>query len=87
MTKSSVTRSFSEPHIGLECECGWSGTDDDIDDWIVEADRDRVVRCCPGCGEPVPEWGVLEPIDAAAKIARGSLKRALAESDYDVDTE
>jgi len=82
---ASVTRSFSEPNIGLHCECGWSGTDDDITDWSVEVEQDRVVRQCPNCEQTVPQWGVLEPIRGACKIARGPLKRALVEAGYEFD--
>lgn len=85
MTDASWERSFSEPHVKLQCRCGWSGHDNEIDDWAVESERDRVVRRCPDCGDPVPEWGVLKPIEGAAKIARGPLKTALVESDHDVD--
>ena len=82
MPDPSWKRSFSEPHVQLECHCGWTGHDDDIDDWAVEPERDRVVRRCPECGDSVPEWGVLQPIEGAAKIARGSLETALAEADH-----
>lgn len=81
MTAPSWDRSFSDPHVELECECGWTGHDDDIEDWAVESERDRVVRRCPGCGDRVPEWGVLPSIEGAAKIARGSLREALVEAE------
>lgn len=80
-------RSFSEPNVKLQCRCGWTGHDNDIEDWAVETERDRVVRRCPDCGSSVPEWGVLQPIAGAEKIARGPLKTALVESDYSIDTE
>ena len=80
MTDPSWERSFSEPHVELECRCGWTGYDDGIEDWAVEQERDRVVRCCPDCGEPVPEWGVIRPIEGAAQIAAGPLEAALRES-------
>lgn len=81
MPDPSWKRSFSEPHVQLECQCGWTGHDDDIEDWAVETERDRVVRRCPSCRDRVPEWGVLQPIDGAAKIAQGSLKTALVKAD------
>lgn len=77
MTSARVRRSFSDPHIRLFCPCGWEGNDDDIKNWHVEHKRDRVVRVCPGCGEPVPEWGALQPIEGAEKIARGSLLESI----------
>lgn len=82
MADASVTRSLGEPHVGLQCDCGWSGTDDDIQDWAIQTERDRVVRRCPDCERAVPEWGALSPIDGVARIARGSLKRSLVESEY-----
>ncbi len=82
MEDPSVERSFSEPNIHLQCRCGWDGHDDEIEDWDVQEDRDRVVRCCPACGEPSPEWGVLRPIDAAARIARGPLRTSLDDAGY-----
>jgi hypothetical protein len=75
-----VIRSFETPHIGLRCDCGWEGTDDDIVDWDVQRERDRVVRVCPDCGTPVPEWGALPSVDGAATVARGPLREALAEA-------
>lgn len=87
MPEPSWERSFSEPHVRLRCECGWTGYDDDVDDWAVQVERDRVVRRCPDCGSPVPEWGALGPIDAAARIARGPLKTALVEADLDLDVD
>lgn len=87
MAEPTVERSFSEPHLALDCTCGWTGHDDDIEDWEVDQERDRVVRQCPACDRPVPEWGALEPIEAAAKIARGPLAEAIAESEYDAETE
>ncbi|MFC6731798.1 MULTISPECIES: hypothetical protein [unclassified Haladaptatus] len=81
MTEPRWERSFSEPHAKLDCRCGWTGHDDAIVDWNIEPARDRVVRRCPDCGEAVPEWGTLQPIEGVAKIARGELRAALAESD------
>jgi hypothetical protein len=87
MPAPSWERSFSEPYVRLQCECGWTGYDDDVDGWAVQPARDRVVRRCPDCGTPVPEWGALRPIDGAARIARGPLRTALAESEYDADVD
>lgn len=80
MTEPRIDPSDDRPNIGLECTCGWVGVDDEIEDWDVQPERDRVVRVCPSCGEPVPEWGCLEPIDGVARIARGSLAEALADA-------
>ena len=55
MSIPRVERSFDEPHIRLTCRCGWQGYDDDVTDWDVQVERDRVVRCCPSCGDPAPE--------------------------------
>jgi len=77
MVQPSVERSFSEPHVKLTCQCGWTGHDDDIEDWAIETDRDRVVRKCPACSEPVPEWGALRTIDGVTQLARGSLRESL----------
>lgn len=80
MSDTDIDRSFTEPKIQLECTCGWRGPDDAIEDWAVERDRDRVVRRCPDCGEPVPEWGAFPSIDGAAMLARGSLRAALVDA-------
>lgn len=77
MAEPNWERSFSEPNVQLTCHCGWTGHDDDVEDWAVETGRDRVVRRCPDCGDAVPEWGALRPIDGAARIARGPLRDAL----------
>ncbi|WP_247004522.1 hypothetical protein [Halosolutus gelatinilyticus] len=82
MSEPSVARSLDHPNVQLQCRCSWSGLDADITDWDVQPKRDRVVRKCPDCGEPVPEWGTLRPIDGASRIARGSLADALAEAGY-----
>jgi|GEM_PF-2040395 len=82
MPDPSVDRSFSEPHTLLQCRCGWTGHDDDVRRWDVQRDSDRVVRVCPDCGEPVPEWGTIRPIEAAAGIARGPLADSLREAGY-----
>jgi hypothetical protein len=76
-----VERSFNHPNIALRCDCGWEGVDADIESWDIQRERDRVVRRCPDCGSPVPEWGTLQPIDGAAQIARGPLQEALHETD------
>ena len=78
--KPRVDRSFDHPNVELTCRCGWVGVDADVDTWAVEFERDRVVRRCPDCGESVPEWGALGPIDGAARIARGSLRRSLVDA-------
>lgn len=80
MANAGIDRSFSEPNIYLECTCGWRGPDDAIEEWAVERDRDRVVRRCPDCGEPVPEWGTFPSIDGAASLAHGSLRSALVDA-------
>ena len=59
---------------GFTCDCGWSGTETGIEQWDVQRTRDRVIRCCPGCGEAVPEWGTFRPIDGLARIAKGALR-------------
>lgn len=82
MTEPTLDRSFSEPNLHLQCACGWSGHDDDIETWDVQKDRDRTVRCCPECGDPVPEWGALGPIEGAAQIARGPLRSSLVAAGY-----
>jgi len=76
-----VSRSWEEPYLELSCDCGWSGTDADINDWDIQKESDRAVRVCPGCENPVPEWGALRPLDGAAQIAKGSLEEALIEAD------
>lgn len=81
MSDAGIDRNFSEPKIHLECSCGWRGPDDAVEDWIIEHDRDRVVRRCPDCGESVPEWGTFPSIDGAAALARGSLRSALVDAD------
>lgn len=83
MAEPRVDRSFNEPHTRLECRCGWEGHDDDVEDWDVQRERDRVVRRCPSCGKSVPEWGALRPIDGAIHIARGPLREALVDAGYD----
>jgi hypothetical protein len=82
MAERQIERSFSEPNLRLTCDCGWGGHDDDIESWEVESERDRVVRVCPACSEPVPEWGALGPIEGAARTARGSLRAALTDSGH-----
>lgn len=82
MSNPAVERHFDHPNVGLQCACGWAGLDADIEDWAVERDRDRVVRRCPACDEPVPEWGTLPSIEGAMTIARGPLAETLAAADY-----
>lgn len=72
-----VERSYEEPYLTFRCDCGWEGTDADVEEWTVQHDVDRAVRRCPGCETPVPEWGTLRPLDGAARIARGPLRKAL----------
>lgn len=67
------------------CECGWRGLESELKDWDVQRYRDRIVRVCPGCCESVPEWGCLKPIDAAARLARGSMRESLAAQGVDVE--
>lgn len=59
------------------CDCGWNGLETDIERWDVQVDRDRVVRRCPGCGNPIPEWGTFPSIDSVARIAKGDLRDEL----------
>ena len=87
MSDPNWSRSFTGSHVQLNCSCGWTGHDNDIVSWAVDTERDRVVRQCPGCSEIVPEWGVVQPIDGATKIARGPLADALAESEQVAATE
>jgi hypothetical protein len=80
MPDTWVERSFSEPNITLRCSCGWEGIDADVERWDVQRERGRVVRICPGCEEPAPEWGALPSIDGAKRIARGSLQESLVDA-------
>lgn len=80
MGRPRVERSFDEPHLKLTCGCGWVGHDREVEAWSVEPDRDRVVRRCPDCGEPVPEWGALRTIAGVARIARGPLRESLLDA-------
>lgn len=68
---------YGSPAFELGCDCGWTGRETDIDSWDVQTDADRVVRCCPGCSAPVPEWGTYRPIDGLRRVARGPLREAL----------
>lgn len=61
----------------LSCDCGWEGVESEVTDWDVQHSRDRVVRNCPNCEEPIPEWGTFRPIDGVARIAKGELQEAL----------
>lgn len=80
MTTPSVKPSYYEPYISLTCSCGWEGFDKDIEEWDVQEERDRVVRRCPSCEEPMAEWGALIPIEGAAAIARGPLRQSLSDA-------
>lgn len=80
MAQARVERRFTDPHVHLFCRCGWDGYDDDIEDWAVDSERDRVVRRCPRCDDPVPEWGAIPSIDGAKRVARGPLREALGEA-------
>jgi hypothetical protein len=82
MPEPSVARSFDHPNVQLQCSCGWNGLDADVTDWDVQLERDRAVRKCPDCGEPVPEWGALRSINGASRLARGPLADALADAGY-----
>jgi DNA-directed RNA polymerase subunit RPC12/RpoP len=82
MAKPQVERSFTEPYIRLTCRCGWTEHNDDVEDWAIERKRDRVVRKCTDCGEPVPEWEAFRPIDGVACLACGSLRESLAEAGF-----
>lgn len=85
MVDAWVDRSGEEPNVTLRCDCGWKGIDADVTDWDVQRERDRVVRQCPDCARPVPEWGTLRSIDGAASIARGPLAESLADAGVDID--
>ncbi|MFB6219153.1 MAG: hypothetical protein ABEH77_08285 [Halobacteriaceae archaeon] len=74
-----VTRSFETPHVTFSCDCGWTGPDAAVG-WDIQRERDRAVRRCPDCGDPVPEWGTVTPLDGAALVARGDLRAALADA-------
>ncbi|MBV0903522.1 hypothetical protein [Haloarcula salina] len=74
----------SEPFVSVgatetkyHCDCGWSGLESALSEWDVQVERDRVVRVCPECATPVPEWGTLRPIDGVEKVASGDLESAL----------
>lgn len=75
-----VERSFEEPHMTFRCDCGWEGHDADVEAWDVQFDSDRVVRICPNCGDPTPEWGAVRTVDGAARIAAGPLRVALEDA-------
>lgn len=64
----------------LRCDCGWRGAESDVTDWDVQWSHDRVVRKCPNCEEPVPEWGSFRPIDGVARIAKGQFEEALEQA-------
>lgn len=75
MVRRSVEMGRKEMH--LRCDCGWAGAESEVTDWDIQRSRDRVVRKCPNCGEPVPEWGAFRPIDGVARIAKGPLRENL----------
>lgn len=83
MPEQYLERSFEAPELVLRCDCGWVGADTDVAEWVVESRRDRVVRECPSCGEPVPEWGALRSIHGVAQVAYGPLAEAIAEADVE----
>jgi predicted RNA-binding Zn-ribbon protein involved in translation (DUF1610 family) len=75
MTRPGVEMGRQE--MLLRCECGWEGPESAVTEWDVQFDRDRVVRKCPNCGRPVPEWGAFRSIDGVAQIAKGSIRESL----------
>ena len=79
------TMEYGSPAFQFACDCGWTGRETDIDDWAVEIEHDRVVRCCPGCGDPIPEWGTYRPIDGISQLARGPMRQALREAGIECD--
>ena len=79
MVDRMVTQSFNEPYMVFQCDCGWRGYDRDIREWAIRPKRDRIIRQCPSCCKPIPEWGMLGPIDGVAQIAQQSLKAAIEE--------
>lgn len=80
MAGPKIRPSYYEPNIHLQCSCGWEGVDGDVVKWDVQKERDRVVRQCPSCHRPVPEWGTLRPIGGVVQVARGPLRDALIEA-------
>ena len=71
---------YGSPAFELGCDCGWTGRETDVERWDVQRERDRVVRRCPECDTPVPEWGTYRPIDGLEPLARGPLREALVEA-------
>lgn len=69
--------SVGPSEIEYRCDCGWTGLETTLSDWDVQPERDRVVRVCPGCSTPVPEWGTLRPINGVEKVAAGDLEAVL----------
>jgi len=67
--------------LAYVCSCGWRGRPEAVDSWLVDRDRDRLVRRCPGCDEPVPEWGTFRGLDGVARIARSDVASALEVAD------
>lgn len=85
MGQQWVSRDAESGHVQFRCSCGWKGADADVEDWDVQDARDRLVRRCPGCNEPVPEWGAIPSIDGATQVARGPLAEALTAAGDDAD--
>jgi hypothetical protein len=80
MTRESpISVSPVSNEVAFGCPCGWTGTESDVEDWHVDESRDRVVRVCPDCGAPRPDWGALRPIDAVARLAKGDLRQTLVD--------
>lgn len=69
--------SVGDKEMAFTCSCGWYGEERDIEEWDIQSDRDRVVRVCPGCSDPVPQWGTFRPIEGVRPLAGGDLKAAL----------
>lgn len=66
--------------VVARCTCGWEGDVGTVENWAVERENDRVVRRCPGCDEPRPEWGTFRPLDGVRRVARGPLRDALRDA-------
>jgi len=77
---SPIDVSPDSNEVQFRCDCGWSGPESAIEDWSIQQDRDRVVRICPGCETPAPEWGTFSPINAVVPLARGNLQRSLEDA-------
>lgn len=66
-----------EEGVRARCGCGWTGELSTVEEWAIEPDRDRIVRRCPECREPRPEWGTFHGLDGVRRVARGPLRRQL----------